>query len=226
MRLWREGEETFLEHVRFVREEIVDKWVTFTKIHRAEDPEMVDAVIRASRGEYVDLPEVWEPTIGDKPSVICWSHDRRKAINWAMGIFRGECLPPFEVNKYSREKLQSFVFKVGMPVLCIENEPKSRRKKEEDRPPRYCNNDWGVIRGFVKDKKVIVVVEGAEQEFTVAEFHYNFAPGFALTVHSVHGSTMDWDFCIAEYDKMDWRLRYTALSRARRFSQVKKMFEG
>ena len=110
-----------------------------------------------------------------------------------------------------------------MPVLCIVTESAGSRRGEDGEvgPPRWSNNDWGTIKGF--DKDVVVTLEGQDLTFSLADFHKWFVAAFAITCYAAQGSTFDWDFAIADWHKMSAQMRYTSISRARRFDQLHVM---
>ena len=218
------GEETFVQSCHFVKRELVTYWITLTENHRAKDcPQMGNAIHLAATNNRVEI----DKTIGvaglgaTKPSVICWSNKTRKRINdmFATANNLGESLPPFQTDKRSNKKLQDYTFQVGMPLVCIRTDV----RRGGDLQPRWCNDDWGIITKFAE--KVTVKIEEEEHEFVLKDFFSTFVPGFAITVYAAQGSTFDWGpFAVADYGAMPWRLRYTAISRAKTWSQVHEFY--
>jgi len=159
-----------------------------------------------------------------RPSVITWRNSTRENINqeFADQHTYGPSLPPFKCNKYSNEKCQEFVFQVNMPLVSVKTEPTSKRTKLEDetQPAKYSNNDWSVLNDFDGDKVTILVEETEEIQLPLKDFFAAWIPGFAITVYAAQCCTMDWNFAIADSRCMNWRLLYTAVSRARSLSQV------
>ena len=68
----------------------------------------------------------------------------------------------------------------------------------------------------VNDKKVIVKIEGVKDLVTLDhdEFGKSFYPAYCITVHKSQGITIEEDYTIYDWDRMDNRLKYVALSRA------------
>ena len=107
-----------------------------------------------------------------------------------------------------------------MPVVCLRN-----KKYVEDDDSGYSKNDWGKITDYNKKTGEVEVL--LEDDHTILfpphKFFRTFYPGFAITTHQAQGSTIGYDYAIADSHSMqrgDFRVFYTALSRAKRFSQV------
>ena len=224
------GETTFIDNCRFVRREIATEWVRFTHRYRSKCPVLDAAIDAAGEKQFpaIDKYVSIDDLPNDRPSVIAWANDTRQRVNSEFAEkFEGQPLPYFETTKYSHEKLQSFQFKVGMPVVSIRNERVSKRLVVDDevQPARFANNDWGVITAY-EDKKVTVLVENkTESILQEAEFFNTYMPGFAITVHAAQGTTITWPYAICDVeamrrDKEGWRLYYTALSRAEYWAQL------
>ena len=108
-------------------------------------------------------------------------------------------LPSFSTNKYSDEKLQSFTFCVGMPIVCLRN-----KKYNEEDLEIHSKNDWRKITDYNKKKReVTVVLEDTHTlVFPLRIFFRTFYPGFAITTHQAQGSTIEHDYAIADSNAM------------------------
>ena len=217
-------ESTFFDDVPFVRREMCHEWIRLTYIRRSECKQLNEANRLASQGAYIPLNR----TMGvsslplDCPSVLCWRNDTRKRINALMGerfLQTGAtALPPFKTNKYSDDKLQEFTFCVGMPVVSLRN-----KKYVEDDDAPYSKNDLARITAYADKQVTLLIEEKVPMTFGLNEFFRTFYPGFAITTHQAQGSTLAHNYAIADSHSMqknDFRIFYTALSRAKRFSQV------
>jgi len=173
----RKGEETLIEDCPFIAREMFTHWIKFTRPHRSTDKELhnvCDFIL-----EHNKLPQLnREAGVSDlfqssKPSVICWTNKTRKRINqeFANQFEYGASLPPLEnPSKYASDKIQPFIFQVGMPIVCITTEAASKRKiagTDDVRQPKYANNDWGVIKAFENGIVTVVIEENDIIQFTL-----------------------------------------------------------
>jgi len=110
---------------------------------------------------------------------------------------------------------------VGCPVMAIMN-----KKGEEDMD--LVNNedftiqyaDYGEINVMSMRPSENGGVEEHTFQFATEDFHKYFVLNYAATVHKSQGQTIDNDIVIYETEKMDKNLLYTAITRAKKLSQV------
>ena len=96
-----------------------------------------------------------------------------------------------------------------MPVVCLQN-----KKCVEDDDSGYSKNDWGKITDYNKKmQEVEVLLEDAHTLlFPLRYFFRTFYPGFAITTHQAQGSTIGYNYAIADSHSMqtnDFRVFYT-----------------
>ena len=67
----------------------------------------------------------------------------------------------------------------------------------------------------ITDKFILITDDNHTPiEIPICQFQNLFRVGFCITIHSAQGSTFNSDYCIYDYDLLDNRLLYVALSRA------------
>ncbi len=57
-------------------------------------------------------------------------------------------------------------------------------------------------------------------KINIPDFQKFFLPEYATTTHSAQGMSIDEPYTIHEWDRMDQRLRYVALSRSRSIEYI------
>lgn len=91
----------------------------------------------------------------------------------------------------------------------------------------FCNADQFTVASF--DKKEIVLRYEDEDEddaeeklitIPASELTHLFAPSYAISCHRAQGSSISEPFGIFDWDKMDDKLKYVALSRSRKLKYI------
>ena len=84
------------------------------------------------------------------------------------------------------------------------------------------NEDIGIFNNQrFKIKKIDTFYITIEDDFknlikiNISDFQKFFLPGYATTTHSAQGMSIGKPYTIHEWDRMDQRLKYVALSRSR-----------
>ena len=68
---------------------------------------------------------------------------------------------------------------------------------------------------MIKSNKIIIKNDNNDKiDINIEDINKLFYLGFCFTTHRAQGETIDKDYTIYEWDKMDTKLRYVALSRA------------
>ena len=75
------------------------------------------------------------------------------------------------------------------------------------------NNQDFVVVSWDNDNIHVKDDFGEIKLIKITEFQSRFVVGYAMTVHKSQGATFDFKFAIHEYEKMDNRMLYTALTR-------------
>ncbi len=156
---------------------------------------------------------------------ICYMNKTRKYVNKLVNdiISKDNSHTIIPVNKIKQGKKliddpysQEIKLHKGVPLIARLNE------KKYD----IVNNEEFVFNGFKTIKKVKCVElqsirpnESGEPEkhivsIPVAKLQEHFAMGYCITTHKAQGSTIDGNLTIWDWENMDKRLRYTAITRA------------
>ena len=135
---------------------------------------------------------------------ICFTNKTRKQVNHQM------------MKKMSRNKktvslkaiptdprTQDVSLFVGCPVIA----------KRNCKSKGFVNNDQFVIGAICKEF-IMLQEKNRTLEIKTEEFQRNFCLAYCITTHSSQGATIDTPYTIHEFDMMDKRLRYVALSRS------------
>jgi len=124
-----------------------------------------------------------------------------------------ELLPYYKRARRKKDRLQSFQFCVGMPLVAVKTTDK------------WAKNEWATLDFFEKEKEKEKEghVTVGEHQITLDEFFTMFAPAFAITTHAGQGMTFEYPYLVADWGGMDRYLRYTAFSRSRSVEQVKEL---
>ena len=102
--------------------------------------------------------------------------------------------------KYSDNSQDIYLMK-GMPVIA--------RITTED----FSNNDQFIVQKVAAD--IIILTDGqATMEIETADFTRLFNLAYCITTHCVQGSSYDFPYTIYQFDMMDARIKYVAISRS------------
>ena len=115
---------------------------------------------------------------------------------------RGQTLK-IEKLRYDKNS-QDFTLMKGMPLIA-------RRNKKE---LNIFNNERFICEFIRKDKIVIKNDNGDKIDININEINKLFYLGFCCTTHRAQGETIDTNYTIYEWGKMNTKLRYVALSRS------------
>ena len=105
--------------------------------------------------------------------------------------------------KYDKNS-QDFILMKGMPRIA------GRNKKELN----IFNNERFICEFIRKDKIIIKNDNGDKIDIKLEEINKLFYLGVCFTTYRAQGETIDTNYTIYEWNKMDTKLRYVALSRA------------
>ena len=77
----------------------------------------------------------------------------------------------------------------------------------------FSNNDQFTVKKVYED--IIILTDGhATMEIERADFTRQFNLAYCITCHDTQGSTFAHPYTIYEFNRMDARLKYVALSRS------------
>lgn len=155
-----------------------------------------------------------------KATNICYYNSTRKYVNKVLNEFAAKGKETYTIEFQSdneKAKQQTAILYAGLPIISIRN----NRKLE------IVNNETFTIQSVDEESMVATnmrVVDGVETPFAVkiptAEFHNYFMLNYCSTTHCQQGATINNDIIIFDYDCMSKELRYTALTRAKKLSQI------
>ena len=170
----------------------------------------------------VDKIDVKRFTYKDTPVNICYTNDTRIHIN---NVWNDKLRTPSSLfipaNDDDDNSQDMYVYE-GLPVIAMKN----KRDKEEgivwanSEKFHVCHHDNNNIILFTErpnedgDKAPYVI------DVPIDDFKNNFYLNYCCTTHKMQGETLAENFTIYDWNKMDKKLRYTALSRAKKPDQV------
>ena len=77
----------------------------------------------------------------------------------------------------------------------------------------FSNNDQFTVKQVAAD--VIILTDGhATMEIETADFTRCFNLSYCITIHSCQGQSYDFPYTIYQFDMLDARLKYVAISRS------------
>jgi ATP-dependent exoDNAse (exonuclease V) alpha subunit len=115
-------------------------------------------------------------------------------------------------DKPKEDPTQPFWLYNGLPMIA-------RITKGDD----HVNNEEFVVMEF-NDKEVMLMSERPDGKhiISIKKSHlvHRFLVAYCITTHKAQGSTIDEPITIWDWEKMDIKLRYTAITRAKKASQI------
>jgi ATP-dependent exoDNAse (exonuclease V) alpha subunit len=138
---------------------------------------------------------------------LCYTNKKRISINRHFmnkkkgGLF----LPKREWNENS----QNVHLYVGTPIISYKN----------DKAKNIVNNETFIIDRIYK-KKIYFRNEKKSQSITIKKFQKFFFVAYAMTIHKAQGSTFNTPYTIHQWERLDKRLRYVALSRGTKLNLI------
>jgi hypothetical protein len=170
------------------------------------------------RRGYADVSKVremesYDPAALSDKMLLCYTNKMRKSLNMRMNEFARPAGAVFVPHIEEGDKQQDAYVYVGLPVMAHAN------NKKMD----VVNNESFVVESIDGDKMTLVAERpDGEHRVTcdVKAFHAYFVMAYASTIHKQQGATIDSDIVLFEWDRMDKRLRYTAVTRAKKLSQI------
>jgi ATP-dependent exoDNAse (exonuclease V) alpha subunit len=101
------------------------------------------------------------------------------------------------------ENSQDLKLMKGMPIIA---------RKTTDKLDIMNNETLNILK--INEDAFVINVNGADVSINTKEFSDLFYVAFAMTIHKSQGQTFNHDYTIYEWEKLDKRLKYVALSRA------------
>jgi ATP-dependent exoDNAse (exonuclease V) alpha subunit len=111
------------------------------------------------------------------------------------------------------DRSQAVVLNKGVPIISkVNNEEIGIFNNQRFKVLKYDAFTITIEDDFKKELKI-----------NIPDFQKFFLPGYATTTHSAQGMSIGEPYTIHEWDRMDQRLRYVALSRSREYSYINIM---
>jgi energy-coupling factor transporter ATP-binding protein EcfA2 len=108
------------------------------------------------------------------------------------------------------ERSQAVILNKGVPIICkVNNEEMGFINNQ-----RFKIKKLGVFTITIEDDK------GNKKEINHNDFQKYFLVAYGCTVHSAQGMSIDEPYTIFQWDRMDQRLKYVALSRSRSLEYI------
>jgi ATP-dependent exoDNAse (exonuclease V) alpha subunit len=144
---------------------------------------------------------------------LCFTNEKRKEINqikmkelYIKKYYKGLKLKALPYDK----RTQDVILNEGVPIIC----------KVNNEEMGFINNQRFKI---IKLDVFTITIEddkGGKREINHNDFQKYFMVAFASTIHSAQGASIDENYTIHEWDRLDQRLLYVALSRSRSLEYI------
>ena len=146
---------------------------------------------------------------------ICWTNNKRKKIN-----------SKYMEAAYKKAKTSNYI-----TLKKLEYDDNSQDVTLVNKTPliakmnngnlKLINNERYIIKKVDKNtKEIIIKNDRNEIKIKADEFQKLFRIGYALTCHSCQGMSIDKPYTIHEFNRMDQKLKYVALSRATKYENI------
>ena len=133
----------------------------------------------------------------------CFTNATRRFIN-------NECMNRYANLKRKYTKVGSLKISEGMPIIC-----KQTIEKHD-----LINNEFFTVESVDCEKVNLKRDDGESIEAGHAFFLQNFELAFCITVHCSQGLSIDEAYSIWEWEKFSKKMKYTAITRARRYNDI------
>ena len=151
------------------------------------------------------------PSRASKKS-LAYTNAKRKAVNsyWMDQLKKDEEHLIVTKYKHNKQSQDMYVYK-DLPVIAC------RTNKGLD----FVNSDSGTVIEFNK-KQIVIAIDGKEEQLKldIETFQKSFYPAYCITIHRSQGCSIGEAYTIYEWDKLDTKLKYVALSRSRSLSYI------
>jgi hypothetical protein len=180
--------------------ELVDgQKMELTKCKRSDDV-LFELCKNVKKGIEIDTTQFSKNTINKLN--ICFTNEKRKAINKQCIDHYGKGKAGIQIEKYSRDdNSQTYRLFEGMPMIA--------RKTTSD----FMNTEMFKV-SKITDDMVILKNEYKSLEIEISQIKSSFHPAFAITTHKSQGATFKESYTIHEWKLMNKKLKYVSLSRA------------
>ncbi len=145
---------------------------------------------------------------------ICYLNSTRKAINhyWMRKLApKHKNRKLLKAHLRAKQSQDTFIYK-GLPVIAaVTRSGLGFANAEEFVVTEFDNNN--VYLQCIEDKDRILTIPSSD-------FTYCFQPAYAVTVHRCQGASIGQPFSIWNWESMDDKMKYVALSRSRKLKYI------
>jgi 5-methylcytosine-specific restriction enzyme A len=146
---------------------------------------------------------------------ICWTNNTRKKIN-----------SKYMDAAYKKAKTSNYITLKNLEyddnsqdVILVNKTPLIAKVNNGNL--KLINNERYIIKKVDnKAKEIIIKNDRNEIKIKADEFQKLFRIGYAFTTHSAQGMSIDKPYTIHEFNRMDKKLKYVALSRATKYENI------
>jgi len=160
---------------------------------------------------------------------ICYLNRTRKIINARVNAYIAKTqehkkeLPFVDETPDTKALQQNAIIYPGLPILSHIN-----RFIKDSEEMETANNEMFTVEDFDDDFFVCsserLNEDGDLEKHTITipleDFHNRFILNYATTTHKSQGATIDNDIIVWDYERMTKNLKYTAITRAKKLSQI------
>ena len=142
---------------------------------------------------------------------ICYTNKKRIEINdLCMERYKPKNYKVIDENKVNDQSQVMFIYK-DLPIIC----------KVTDEKSTLNNNEQFIVTDY-DDAKISIksVIDNRILDIKIKEFNKIFYPAYAITIYASQGCTINEPYTIHEFDRLDNRARYVALSRSSKYEYI------
>ena len=142
---------------------------------------------------------------------ICYTNKKRIEINEiCMNRYKPENYKVIDENKVNDQSQVMFIYK-DLPIIC----------KVTDEKSTLNNNEQFTVIDYDNEKiSIKSVIDNRILDIKIKEFNKIFYPAYAITIYASQGCTINEPYTIHEFDRLDNRARYVALSRSSKYEYI------
>jgi 5-methylcytosine-specific restriction enzyme A len=146
---------------------------------------------------------------------ICWTNNTRKQIN---SKYMDAAYKKAKTSNYITLKKLEYDDN-SQDVILVNKTPLIAKVNNGNL--KLINNERYIIKKVDnKVKEIIIKNDRNEIKIKADEFQKLFRIGYAFTTHSAQGMSIDKPYTIHEFNRMDKKLKYVALSRATKYENI------
>jgi hypothetical protein len=183
-----------------------------TKCRRADD-ELFNML------QFDNIPNIKRENFTHNPCKInvCYTNETRMLVNDTL-MEKFKTKSSITLEKISGDaNSQKVILTEGMPIIGTKNNKKFQIINNQQYGLFKIDGDVLHIRekdAQEEAKKTKKAYKGNEIKLPINQFQRLFYPAYAITTHKMQGETINKPYTIHDFDMMDQKLKYVALTRA------------